>query len=149
MYIPTTTTINVCLTGGTRQTRCSARCSAGGGGVNTRARLPGNLQTAPSPASSLTGSQRISWVCSQSQTNSLITLMFSAMSRPNTAQIESCDLLGQFSRHRVRSIVNLQQPGEHASCGPRLEQSGFTYDPNLFMKHKELYTMINIIWVGA
>ena len=24
-------------------------------------------------------------------------------------------------------------PGEHASCGPRLEPSGFTYDPKDFM----------------
>ena len=27
----------------------------------------------------------------------------------------------------------MQVPGEHASCGPRLEPSGFTYDPKDFM----------------
>ena len=32
----------------------------------------------------------------------------------------------------IRSLINLQLPGEHAHCGT-LEQSGFTYDPNTFM----------------
>ena len=35
-------------------------------------------------------------------------------------------------------------PGEHASCGPKLESSGFTYDPNDFMKNKIFY--YNFVW---
>ena len=37
-------------------------------------------------------------------------------------------------RHNIRSIINLQRPGEHASCGPPLEkESLFTYRPQVFM----------------
>ena len=67
-----------------------------------------------------------------------------AMSRPNTAQIESCDIINQFNKHGIKSIINLQMPGEHASCGPKLEPSGFTYDPNDFMKNKICH--YNFVW---
>ena len=67
-----------------------------------------------------------------------------AMARPNTAQIESHKLLEQFKSHGIRSIVNLQMPGEHASCGPKLHSSGFTYDPNDFMKKNIFY--YNFVW---
>lgn len=30
-------------------------------------------------------------------------------------------------------MINLQTPGEHASCGPPLTSSGFTYHPDVFM----------------
>lgn len=37
--------------------------------------------------------------------------------------------------HGIKSIINLQRPGEHASCGNPLEQeSGFTYLPEAFME---------------
>jgi hypothetical protein len=39
----------------------------------------------------------------------------------------------------INSIINLQIPGEHASCGSPLESSGFTYDPNVFMENKSMY----------
>ena len=67
-----------------------------------------------------------------------------AMARPNTAQIESHRLIAQFNRHGIKSIVNLQMPGEHASCGPKLHTSGFTYDPNELMKRNILY--YNFVW---
>lgn len=35
----------------------------------------------------------------------------------------------------VKSVINLQCPKEHASCGQPLENSGFSYDPNIFMEH--------------
>nr|XP_030703108.1 protein tyrosine phosphatase domain-containing protein 1 isoform X3 [Globicephala melas] len=39
------------------------------------------------------------------------------------------------SCHGIKSIINLQRPGEHASCGNPLEQeSGFTYLPEAFME---------------
>ena len=65
-----------------------------------------------------------------------ITENILAMARPNSAQIESNDLIKQFNSNGIKSIVNLQIPGEHSSCGPKLKSSGFTYDPNDFMKHK-------------
>ena len=46
---------------------------------------------------------------------------------------------------RIRSIINLQTPGEHASCGPNLQQAnGFTYDPNEFMSQDIFY--YNFAW---
>lgn len=38
-------------------------------------------------------------------------------------------------RRGIKTIINLQRPGEHASCGNPLEQeSGFTYLPEAFME---------------
>lgn len=35
----------------------------------------------------------------------------------------------------LKTVINLQRPGEHASCGNALEQeSGFTYRPETFME---------------
>ena len=46
---------------------------------------------------------------------------------------------------RIKSIINLQTPGEHASCGPNLQQAnGFTYDPNDFMSQDIFY--YNFAW---
>ena len=54
------------------------------------------------------------------------------MSRPNTGTIKTT--IEEFKRNGIRSIINLQTPGEHASCGPKLHpESGFTYDPKDFM----------------
>lgn len=55
------------------------------------------------------------------------------MARPNTEQIVKRKIVGQFQGWGIRTIINLQTPGEHASCGVSLEESGFTYDPNVFM----------------
>ncbi|KAG6795913.1 protein tyrosine phosphatase domain-containing protein 1 [Apis mellifera caucasica] len=62
-----------------------------------------------------------------------------AMARPNTAQIIKKDIIAQFQGWSIKTIINLQTPGEHASCGGPLEESGFTYDPNIFMKHGIYY----------
>ncbi|XP_017766528.1 PREDICTED: protein tyrosine phosphatase domain-containing protein 1-like [Eufriesea mexicana] len=62
-----------------------------------------------------------------------------AMARPNTAQIIKKDIIAQFQGWSIKTIINLQTPGEHASCGGPLEDSGFTYDPNVFMKHGIYY----------
>lgn len=40
----------------------------------------------------------------------------------------------------IKSIINLQCPKEHASCGQQLENSGFSYDPNIFMENDSKYT---------
>ncbi|XP_067212194.1 protein tyrosine phosphatase domain-containing protein 1-like isoform X2 [Linepithema humile] len=62
-----------------------------------------------------------------------------AMARPNTAQIIKKDIIAQFQGWSIKTIINLQTPGEHASCGSPLENSGFTYDPNIFMKNDIYY----------
>ena len=50
----------------------------------------------------------------------------------NTQNPSQCNPVPEQMGHLVRANV-LQVPGEHASCGPRLEPSGFTYDPKAFM----------------
>ena len=42
-------------------------------------------------------------------------------------------LLFLCKRKEIRSIINLQHPGEHAACGFGLEAGGFTYIPQDFM----------------
>ncbi|XP_050693914.1 protein tyrosine phosphatase domain-containing protein 1-like [Eriocheir sinensis] len=62
-----------------------------------------------------------------------------AMARPSTAVIQSRDLVGQFLRHDIRTVINLQLPGEHASCGGPLTEAGFSYDPAVFMENGIFY----------
>ncbi|TGZ53649.1 Protein tyrosine phosphatase domain-containing protein 1 [Temnothorax longispinosus] len=40
-----------------------------------------------------------------------------AMARPNTAMIIKKDIIAQFQGWSIKTIINLQTPGEHASCG--------------------------------
>eukprot|EP00118_Oscarella_pearsei_P010068 m.60005 g.60005 ORF g.60005 m.60005 type:complete len:665 (+) comp34910_c0_seq5:135-2129(+) len=56
-----------------------------------------------------------------------------AMSRPNTGAIKAYDVIGQFERVGIKSVVNLQETNEHAYCGPPLDDSGFSYNPQHFM----------------
>ncbi len=67
-----------------------------------------------------------------------------AMARPNTHLLREGGLLEEFRRKGVRSVINLQTPGEHASCGPKLDKSGFSYDPNDLMKNDIFF--YNFAW---
>ncbi|XP_061752169.1 protein tyrosine phosphatase domain-containing protein 1 isoform X3 [Nerophis ophidion] len=59
-----------------------------------------------------------------------------AMARPSTRLIEKFNIIEQFQRLNIRSIINMQVPGEHAHCGPPLDPgSGFTYLPQIFMEN--------------
>ncbi|XP_077424024.1 protein tyrosine phosphatase domain-containing protein 1 isoform X2 [Vanacampus margaritifer] len=50
-----------------------------------------------------------------------------AMARPSKSLIDKLN---------IRSIINMQMPGEHAYCGPPLDpKSGFTYSPQTFMEN--------------
>ncbi|KAJ8259723.1 hypothetical protein GJAV_G00172680 [Gymnothorax javanicus] len=67
--------------------------------------------------------------------SSWITDNLLAMARPSTEIIEKYNIIDQFQRCGLRTIINLQRPGEHASCGNPLEQeSGFSYRPESFME---------------
>ncbi|XP_063147879.1 protein tyrosine phosphatase domain-containing protein 1 isoform X2 [Candoia aspera] len=67
--------------------------------------------------------------------SSWITDNILAMSRPSTDLIGKYNIIEQFQRCDIKTIINLQRPGEHASCGNPLEQeSGFTYLPEAFME---------------
>ncbi|XP_068082247.1 protein tyrosine phosphatase domain-containing protein 1 [Anabrus simplex] len=67
-----------------------------------------------------------------------------AMARPSTEVIVKENIIQQFQSAGIRSIINLQKPGEHASCGNILETSGFTYDPNVFMENNIYF--YNFTW---
>ncbi|KAI4491255.1 hypothetical protein M0802_010289 [Mischocyttarus mexicanus] len=66
-----------------------------------------------------------------------------AMARPSTSQIIKKNIIGQFQGWSIKTIINLQTSGEHASCGGSLEKSGFTYDPNIFMKNNRISDILN------
>uniref|UniRef100_A0A3P9AJM7 Protein tyrosine phosphatase domain-containing protein 1 n=1 Tax=Esox lucius TaxID=8010 RepID=A0A3P9AJM7_ESOLU len=57
-----------------------------------------------------------------------------ATARPSSHLIKKYSIIDQFKRLNIKSIINMQLPGEHAHCGPPLEPStGFTYSPQTFM----------------
>ncbi|CAL8336436.1 unnamed protein product [Lota lota] len=67
--------------------------------------------------------------------SSWITDNLLAMARPSTEIIEKYNVIEQFQRCGLKTVINLQRPGEHASCGNALApQSGFTYRPEAFME---------------
>ena len=58
-----------------------------------------------------------------------------AMARPVFSQMEKHSLIDQMYKRGIRSIINLEEPGEHAHCGcGLLMSSGFSYSPEDFMK---------------
>ncbi|KAM9813527.1 protein tyrosine phosphatase domain-containing protein 1 [Neosynchiropus ocellatus] len=67
--------------------------------------------------------------------SSWITDNLLAMARPSTEIIDKYNVIQQFRRCGLKTVINLQRPGEHASCGNPLEpESGFTYLPERFME---------------
>ncbi|XP_032979682.1 protein tyrosine phosphatase domain-containing protein 1 isoform X5 [Rhinolophus ferrumequinum] len=67
--------------------------------------------------------------------SSWVTDNILAMARPSTELLEKYSIIEQFQSHGLKTVINLQRPGEHASCGNPLEQeSGFTYLPEAFME---------------
>ncbi|XP_026188730.1 protein tyrosine phosphatase domain-containing protein 1 [Mastacembelus armatus] len=68
--------------------------------------------------------------------SSWVTDHLLAMSRPSTEIIEKYNIIDQFKRNGIKTVINLQIPGEHASCGNPLEtESGFSYHPEVFMEN--------------
>ncbi|KAI5623812.1 hypothetical protein C0J50_16493, partial [Silurus asotus] len=60
-----------------------------------------------------------------------------AMARPSTNLIKTYNIIDQLKRLNIKSIINMQLPGEHAHCGPELDpDSGFTYSPQIFMENQ-------------
>ncbi|XP_004442792.1 PREDICTED: protein tyrosine phosphatase domain-containing protein 1 isoform X2 [Ceratotherium simum simum] len=67
--------------------------------------------------------------------SSWVTDKILAMARPSTELLEKYCIIEQFRSRGIKTVINLQRPGEHASCGNPLEQeSGFTYLPEAFME---------------
>uniref|UniRef100_A0A7N6AUZ8 Uncharacterized protein n=1 Tax=Anabas testudineus TaxID=64144 RepID=A0A7N6AUZ8_ANATE len=62
--------------------------------------------------------------------SSWVTDHLLAMSRPSSELIEKYNIIDQFRRNGIKTVINLQTPGEHANCGNPLEpESGFSYRP--------------------
>ncbi|XP_062860429.1 protein tyrosine phosphatase domain-containing protein 1 [Trichomycterus rosablanca] len=60
-----------------------------------------------------------------------------AMARPSTHLIKRYNMIDQFKKLNIKSIINMQLPGEHTHCGPELDpDSGFTYSPQIFMENQ-------------
>lgn len=69
--------------------------------------------------------------------SSWVTSEILATARPSTEVIKKYDVIRQFSEVGIKSLINLQHPGEHNSCGFGLEStSGFSYIPEDFMKEE-------------
>ncbi|XP_067382371.1 protein tyrosine phosphatase domain-containing protein 1, partial [Channa argus] len=69
-----------------------------------------------------------------------------AMSRPSTEIIEKYNIIDQFRRNGIKTLINLQIPGEHAHCGKPLEpESGFSYHPEVFMENNIYF--YNFGWI--
>lgn len=68
-----------------------------------------------------------------------VTETILATARPNTEVIQKKDLVGQFLKHDIRTVINLQLAWEHGSCGGPLTEAGFSYDPSVFMENGIFY----------
>ncbi|XP_022915218.2 protein tyrosine phosphatase domain-containing protein 1-like [Onthophagus taurus] len=113
-----------------RLTPQGIQCSVFCGGINCKYENPDNW-TADSLA--------VQGIYSHWITSDIL-----AMARPSTILIVKKNILQQFESLGIKSIINLQCPREHASCGQPLESSGFSYDPNIFMENKIYY--YNFAW---
>ncbi|RUS88627.1 hypothetical protein EGW08_003586, partial [Elysia chlorotica] len=59
-----------------------------------------------------------------------------AMARMSDANIEKFKFLEQLEDLGVKTVINLQEPGEHAHCGAGNVPGGFSYDPQRLMAAK-------------
>ena len=62
-------------------------------------------------------------------------LKFSLLSRVKGVLVFRYGLIEQFTKNGITSILNLQNVGEHSSCGFPLDSSGFSYSPETFMEN--------------
>ncbi|KAJ8411195.1 hypothetical protein AAFF_G00172010 [Aldrovandia affinis] len=73
-----------------------------------------------------------------------------AMARPSTHLIKRYSIIEQFQQLNIKSIMNLQLPGEHAHCGDPLEpDSGFTYSPQVFMENDIFFYNFGMLDFGV
>lgn len=57
-----------------------------------------------------------------------------ATARPSTEIIKKKNLINIFKELHIKTIINMQIPGEHPYCGDGINKSGFSYDPEMFME---------------
>ncbi|VDK80856.1 unnamed protein product [Dibothriocephalus latus] len=57
-----------------------------------------------------------------------------ATARPSTEIIRKKNLINVFKEFQIKTIINMQIPGEHPHCGDGINKTGFSYDPEIFME---------------
>ncbi|CAG5118219.1 unnamed protein product, partial [Candidula unifasciata] len=62
-----------------------------------------------------------------------VTCNIMAMARMSSDNIKHFNMIKQLQDLQVKTIINLQQPGEHAYCGFGNHSSGFSYNPQTLM----------------
>ncbi|KIH48660.1 hypothetical protein ANCDUO_21267, partial [Ancylostoma duodenale] len=58
-----------------------------------------------------------------------------AMARPQPVHFENDIIICHFKESNIVAVFNLEELGEHAYCGKGNLISGFSYDPERFMKN--------------
>uniref|UniRef100_A0A915N3K7 Tyrosine specific protein phosphatases domain-containing protein n=1 Tax=Meloidogyne javanica TaxID=6303 RepID=A0A915N3K7_MELJA len=62
-----------------------------------------------------------------------------AMARPTERTFNEFNLIEQFKKEKIKTLINLQCVNEHDFCGPQLiTHTGFSYDPEILMS-KQIY----------
>lgn len=81
--------------------------------------------------------RRINWSRSTASSSSLRGYLCSSLlqrSGVSCPAVAAAVISSFVCRLNIRSVINMQLPGEHAHCGPSLDpESGFTYSPQIFM----------------
>ncbi|KAF6775994.1 hypothetical protein AHF37_04235 [Paragonimus kellicotti] len=67
------------------------------------------------------------------------------MSRPSTRIIKTYDIIQQFKKHNITTVINMQSFGEHGECGDGNGDCGFSYDPYIFMNNHIYF--YNFAWI--
>ncbi|XGW27413.1 hypothetical protein V3C99_007760 [Haemonchus contortus] len=62
-----------------------------------------------------------------------------AMARPQPVHFENDEIIHNLKRKKVRAVFNLQEFGEHPSCGSGNLDGGFSYDPERLMRNDIFY----------
>uniref|UniRef100_A0A1I8BGC2 TYR_PHOSPHATASE_2 domain-containing protein n=1 Tax=Meloidogyne hapla TaxID=6305 RepID=A0A1I8BGC2_MELHA len=74
-----------------------------------------------------------------STSNAWIDENILAMARPTERTFNEFNLIEQFKKTKIKTLINLQCVNEHDFCGPQLiTQTGFSYDPEILMS-KQIY----------
>ncbi|CAK5048693.1 unnamed protein product [Meloidogyne enterolobii] len=62
------------------------------------------------------------------------------MARPTERTFNEFNLIEQFKKEKIKTLINLQCVNEHDFCGPQLiTHTGFSYDPEILMSRQIYY----------
>jgi hypothetical protein len=71
-----------------------------------------------------------------------VTSNILATARPSSRIIRQYNIVEQFKKENITSIINLQERFEHRHCGDGIDnESGFSYKPEEFMNDSSRYTL--------